>query len=441
VQERARAVEELYIAYPDHRDGKEVATGTYFRIAQLQGNTTFFPALRTLHLNTPDRRQNPLTLSHLPLFLSPTLTSITISHLGEDATGSLACFLIENSPGLLATLVLHSVELSPLLATSISQCWSLEIMDLTFRGLLECSSLQAVLSCPLLSNVRLNTRNIQYGGSQAVNEITADITWNIGGQIHLDGQINMIEDVMTATADRKMLGLTITLIESRDQQIVQHLLRHIAAQQASIMNFTINLRNALVIDASFLSSLVSADTFHEFRTLEFRGLAFQQLDQHLPQMLSHWQHIQHLSFGAPAGVTIARYISLASLKLVAQLCPNLSSLEAPFDSPGDTFDAPGGISDCFLSRKLLKLSLVAFDTSPYHYNNQPISPKIAQQVAHYIYALFPDLDDIKTHPSQKYRDDYWRLVAESYKLFQNFCRREFKELNDMRQRQLDGAGE
>jgi len=438
VQERAGVVEELRIAYPDHRDGKEVAAGTILRIAQLQGNTTFFPTLRTLDLNIPDGRKDPPALFHLPLFLSPTLTSITISHLGEDAAGSLACFLIGNSPGPLVSLVLHSVELSPLLATSISHCRSLEILDLTFRGLLEYASLQAVFSCPLLSRVKLDARNIQYGGSQAVNGITADIAWNIGGQIHLNGQINMIEDVITATADRKMLGLSITLIASHEDQI-QHLLQHIAAQQASITNIaiSINLENTLPIDASVLSALTSANTFHELRRLEFRGLSFQGLYQHLPQMALHWHHIQHLSFVTPAVRNAAGSINLATLKSVARSCPNLRSLEAPFDSLGTAFDPPGGISDCLLSHKLLRLS---FKESPCpYYSHLPIPPETTQRVARYIYALFPDLEVIETHACRKHSHDSWMPVAESYKLFQNFCRREFKELNDMRQ--LDGAGD
>jgi len=386
-------VEKLHITYLDRRDGKEISTGTYFRLSQLQPNETFFPALHTLHLNAPP--EHPLALSHLPLFLSPTLTSINISYLGEDAAGSLACFLLNNSAGPLASLVLRFVELSPLLATAISECRSLEILDLILRGPLEHFSLKTILSCPLLSNVKLDARGAQYGGSQATNAITVEIVWDDIGQIHLDGQINMMEDILTATGNQEMLGLAITLSGSRDQRTIQNLLQHIATQQPSIMNLTVNLASTLVIDASFLNSLISADTFHEFRRVEFRQLVFQHLDQHLPRMLSHWQHIQHLSFGAPVGVTMVRYISLASLKLVAQLCPNLSSLEVPLDPPSTAFDAPGGISDCFLSHKLLGLSLIAFDTGPYHHIHQPVSPKIAQQVAHYIYALFPDLTTSK----------------------------------------------
>ena len=442
MQERARAVEELRIAYPDHRDGKEVATSTYVRLARLQGNETFFPALRTLHLDTPDRLQKPPVLFHLPLFLSPTLTSVIISHLGEDAAGSLACFLIVNSPGPLASLVLHSVELSPLLATSISQCRSLETLDLIIGGPLDYSSLQAILSCPQLLTVKLNTKNAQYSGSQTVAITTPGPRMGDIGQIHLESQIRVVEDVITTTADRNMLGLAITLGESYDEEMIQNLLRRIAAQQASITNLTINLGYTFAIDASFLSSLISANTFHELRTLEFCGLAFQQINQHLPQMLTHWHHIQHLSFRTAADAT--GYISLAILKLVAQSCPNLSSLEALFDSPDTTFDAPGGISNCLLSHKLLRLTLNEFEPNPnpyYYYNHEPIPPEIVQRVARYIYALFPDLDDIETRACNMHDHDHWKPVADSYKLFQSFCRREFKEMNDIRQRQLDGAGD
>jgi len=436
VQECARAVEKLHIANPDLRDGIGIANSTYFQLGQLQGNTIFFPALRSLRLST-DKFQATAPLFHLPLFLSPTLTSITMSHFGEDAAGSLARFLAVNGSGPLASLTLHSFVLSPFLAASISQCVSLEILDLEVRGPLKYSSLKNVLSPPLLSNVKLNTKNAQY--TRAADAISDPHAGDIG-QIHLDGKIAMIQDVITATGDRNMQGLAIMLDGSNHEEMIQNLLRRIAAQQASIMNLTINLANTFVVDASFLSSLISANTFHELRTLEFRQLAFQQLDQHLPQMLSHWQHMQHLSFGTVAGPNVPNYISLASLKLVAQSCPNLSSLEAPFDSPGDTFDAPGGISSCFLSHKLLKLSLIAFDSGRVNRNHQPISDVIVQRVARYIYALFPDLDEIETHECKSHSDDFWRPVAESYKLFQSFCRREFKELNDMRQRQLDGAG-
>ena len=436
VQECARAVEKLHIANPDLRDGIGIANSTYFQLGQLQGNTIFFPALRSLRLST-DKFQATAPLFHLPLFLSPTLTSITISHFGEDAAGSLARFLAVNGSGPLTNLTLHSFVLSPFLAASISQCLSLEILDLKVRGPLKYSSLKNVLSPPLLSDVKLKTKNAQY--TQATDAISDPHAGDIG-QIHLDGQITMIEDVITATGNRNMRGLAITLGGYHDQETIQNLLQHIAAQQPSIMNLAIKLANTFVIDASFLVSLISANTFHELRTLEFRQLAFQQLDQHLPQMLSHWQHIQHLSFGIAAGANVPKYISLASLKLVAQSCPNLSLLEAPFDSPGDIFDAPGGISTCFLSHKLLKLSLIAFDSSRVNRNHQPISDVIAQRIARYIYALFPDLDEIETHECRSHSDDFWRPVAESYKLFQSFCRREFKELNDMRQCQLDGAG-
>jgi len=249
----------------------------------------------------------------------------------------------------------------------------------------------------------------------------------------------MVEDVITATADRNMLGLAITLGGSHDEQTVQHLLRRIAAQQASIMNFTIYLANTLVLDASFLSSLISAGTFHELRVLEFLGLAFRQLDQHLPQMLSHWLHIRQLSFGTVTDTTGS--ISLATLKLVAQSCPNLRTLEAPFESPGTTFDPPGGISGCLLSHKLLRLSFKEFDHPNPYYKHHPIPAETAQRVARYIYALFPDLEVIETHACHRHGHDHWMPVDESYKLFQSFCRREVRELNDMRQRQLDGAGD
>jgi len=434
-------VEKLHITYPDLQDGKEFASSTYLRLAQLQGNAAFFPGLQILYLNTPASRNDPMALFQLPLFLSPTLTSITISHLGEDAAGSLANFLLNNSAGPLASLILHSVELSPLLAISISECQLLESLDLTLRGPLEYSLLQVILSCPLLSNAKLNTQNAQY--TQTTNTITARNHIGEIGQIHLEGQIAMVEDVITATSDRNMLGLAIALHGLHDEQTIKNLLRRIAVQQASIVNLTINLANGfLVTDASFLASLASPDTFHGLQRLEFRELAFRQLDQHLPQILSHWKNIQHLSFGSTIGS-----ISLADLKLVAQSCPSLSSFAASFDSPGTTFDAPGGISDCLLSHKLLGLSLIPSDPEPnpnpnlFYYNYpspEPISEIAAQQVARYIYALFPDLEDIEYQWEGR---DYWRPVAESYKLIQGFCRREVRELNDMRQRQLDGAGD
>jgi len=155
-------------------------------------------------------------------------------------------------------------------------------------------------------------------------------------------------------------------------------------------------------------------------------------------MLSHWQHIRHLSFGTV--VDTIGSISLATLKLVAQSCPNLRIFEAPFDSAG-TFNPPGGISDCLLSHKLLELSFQEFEPSRSRNNHRPLSSETTQRVARYIYALFPDLDNIKTHACHLHGYDHWMPVAESYKLFQSFCRREFKELNNMRQHQLDGAGD
>jgi len=178
MQECARIVEKLDITSPDKQN---IADSTYFQLAQLQGSNTLFCSLKTLHIkNEPQYNKPPFALSHLPLFLSPTLRSITISHLEHDAAGSLARFLAVNCCGPLRSLTLHSFELSPLLATSISQCQSLETLDLIVKGQLNYSLIQSALSGPRLSNIKLNTKETNYIGLKSTpGQILQTIAWAI----------------------------------------------------------------------------------------------------------------------------------------------------------------------------------------------------------------------------------------------------------------------
>ena len=444
MQECARNVEKLHITSPDTRDNQTIADSTYFQFAQMQGSNTLFSSLKTLHIiNTPGYDETPFALSHLPLFLSPTLTFITISHLEHDAAGSLARFLAVNCCGPLRSLTLHSFELSPLLAASISQCQSLEILDLIVKGQLNCLSIHSALSAPRLSNIKLNTKETNYIGLKSTP--VADTGGNGVGEIehiHLEGHMEMVQDIITATAERNISGFTINL-NVKDGKVVHDLLQHISAQQASIMHLSVSnpfTRTysyetfATTLDASSFCDIISPNTFHELRRLEFHGLGFQQLDKHLPRMIIHWQHIEHLSFG-----TVTKKmgsITLATLKLVAEACPNLVFLEASFNPPGkDFFKASGDMSDWLLSHKLVRLSLLDYQSERSgfsSYSPGTIEVGVAQSVARYLYALFPDLKHVEAHD--------WRPVAEFYQLIQRFCRHEVKEMNDIRQRQLDGAG-
>ena len=441
MQECARIVEKLDITSPDKQN---IADSTYFQLAQLQGSNTLFCSLKTLHIkNEPQYNKPPFALSHLPLFLSPTLTSITISHLEHDAAGSLARFLAVNCCGPLRSLTLHSFELSPLLATSISQCQSLETLDLIVKGQLNYSLIQSALSGPRLSNIKLNTKETNYIGLKSTP--AADTAGDRVGDIEhilLGGQIGMVKDVITTTTERNISGFTINL-DIYDGKVVQDLFQHLSARQASIMHLSVSNplkqshpsyeQYATTIDASSFCDIISPSTFHELRRLEIHGLALQQLDKYLPRMVIHWQHIEHLSF---ARTDKTGSITLATLKLVAGACPNLVFFEASFNPPGkDFFESSSDMSDWLLSHKLVRLSLLDYQSERSVlslYSAGTIEVEVAQSVARYLYALFPELQHVGAHS--------WRSVAEFYQLIQRFCRREVRELNNIRQRQQDGAG-
>ena len=132
-------------------DDPKVHPSTYFRIAQLQ-TTALFPSLRHLHYNLDHR-----SISHIFLFLSPLLDSLTLFNIRGFENTIVGPFLATLSSQMLSRIVLRSgwisVDNFKKIIVRFKQLRSLELSDAV---IMSDSALWEVLgTLPSLANLTL----------------------------------------------------------------------------------------------------------------------------------------------------------------------------------------------------------------------------------------------------------------------------------------------
>jgi len=129
MQDYARAIEDINITPGPKFPSSAIAQTSYFRLAQLQGASPLFPNLFRLSIHDYN------SYSHIPMLLSPKLTSLTLSGLSEGGQASATSFMLMLGPQrTLSHLSLDGFSLSPVVLRAITGCGELNRMELTNVG-------------------------------------------------------------------------------------------------------------------------------------------------------------------------------------------------------------------------------------------------------------------------------------------------------------------
>jgi len=353
LQEYARAIEEISITDVRHHP-VAVAETTYFRLAQLQGATPLFPRLERLSiLETPSISQ-AIPYSVLPMFLSPALTSLSITGAGSShRTSAVASFLGMLEPqSTLAQISFDYFSLSPSILKAIIGCGGLSRLALTnVEGSIDQPSLHTLFSMPSLANITFKTKNLEYLASEPVETLLPGSTRQLS-ELHLAGPFALVSEwtkYFSGTCNLQGLHMEIiittndtasktastggkrksTYANPSSTEIDDFIKEAVPAWKRSLLTFEMILDRALddPLPPTFL------DTFSGFALLEKLTLlntSLRDINLAVQRNASHWPSLTYLHL--PRSSVICT-VSMKTLHHLTQHCRRLTFLRLLIQSP------------------------------------------------------------------------------------------------------------
>ena len=385
---------------------------TYVRIAQLQ-SSALFPCLRRLHCSLEDR-----FTSHIFLFLSPLLESLSLTEIGGFENTVVGPFLasLSSSPQMLSYIALDAGEISAdILKKSFvhfKQLRSLLLEDAVFMT--DFSLWEVLGTLPSLENLTLEANNPAYHPAHApensnsqsggLRYFAALESLRVTGSFFLvQHLLNFIDspclksiDVFTVfSTDRvrndhdhaeDLLAPSMTIVASKWSQSLMKLI--ISSEQ---------LRNGITHrNSRFLTSLTD---LHEIREFKLLGWTMEDNDDVVRRLAKSWPKLRTFILKLYLRPLNQTFVSLTTLRILADNCPELRYLHIPLDiSTIPPFD---DISSKSLHHKLKSLSL----GSPGRVHSPDQSMLQCQiQVARCLDLIFPYLETIYVH-----NVDWWGI--------------------------------
>lgn len=349
MQDYARAIEEISITNtPAHRPA--IAETTYIRLAQLQGPMALFPRLDRLSIHEiRSLPKAPISYSIMPIFLSPSLTSLNITGVGNSSRASaVASFLGMLGPqSTLARISLDYFSLSPAILKAIVGCGSLSHLSLTnVGGSINHPSLHALFSMPSLVSIIFHTI-LEYPASESVETLPGSTRLL---ELHLAGPFALISEWTKYFSGRcDLQGLVMNIITTDNtankggkRQSTQYAKPSFAEIDALIKEAIPPWKHSLVTFVMTLDyppqyALPSTflDAFSGFALLEKLALMnsiLRDINPAIQRNVSHWPSLRYLHL--PWSNVICT-VSMESLHHLADYCPHLVFLRLLIQSPED----------------------------------------------------------------------------------------------------------
>ncbi len=419
----AARVEELSISIPET---PTASNSVYFRLGELRdGNEPLFPSLTRLSITVSDQHD----LSHLTLFLSPSLKSLSIVNISTKARASLQLFLTMLNPNLLESIQLTSLELNPSLTSAILRSRNLRCIEFNaLRGSLNISDLESVLLLPTLKHYTVDANSISER-MLTTPPFPSYPSLSLE-ELHITGPPQFLLDLLNSIGDAAILSKIYCKISSRVRPL-DPFLEIVAVHHSQSLRQLIlscpdrwNTDTVVYLPKSPYDALKGLPLLEN---LEILGIPFEDVNDALCSLTPNWPHMKRLHLSLMAdGRGTGRLVSLPTLRVVAQSCPLLTDLQCPLEmkSPGGPF------SSYLLSHGLERLSPMGKNVR-YDSQKEEIFP-----VARYLYALFPRLEAITGHGST-ILNIQWKEVHDLMKMCQalNKSAREI----DASRASIDGA--
>ena len=358
MQKYARSIEEVSITCTP-QPSNAIAQTSYFRLAQLQGTSPLFPNIFRLSIDVTPSSSNFYT--HIPIFLSPKLTSLTLGRLGQGGQASATSFLLMLGPQrTLSHLSLDGFSLSPAVLKAITGCGELNKIELTnVGGTPTQPTLHTLFSMPSLINITFHTKNQVYSTSESVETLlpgSARLT-----SLRLTGPFKMLAEwtkyFSSSGCDLQTLSLEITkrIVErpgvrkggkcSRQYETtspaeIDTLIREaVTAWRQSLSNFQVESDHP--IHGALLPTFLDAFSgFNNLEILKVTDITLGDMNAALLRNMCYWPsltclHLPRVNFGE-----IDCTISMETLRHLAENCPRLTFLRVLMHNPKeDSFSA------------------------------------------------------------------------------------------------------
>ena len=323
----------VFVVTDNDYDDSLIHPSTYLRIAQLQ-SSALFPSLRHLIYRLEDS-----SVSHIFLFLSPLLDSISLINIRGFENTVVRPFLAALSSPTLRRIVLSSGQMSvDTFKTSIlhfKQLRSLELSDAVFMN--DFGLWKVLGTLPYLANLTLDidptchpahdeNSNSQSGDPKYFDALeTLSFTGSFFLIQHFLGFIDSpyleslslypVIDHLHENEPEDFLTPSMTIVASKWSQSLKKLI--IASTQ---------IQNSITHQNSKLLTLLSG--LHEIQSFSLLGWRMENYSDAVKRLAMSWPKLRYLG----KDPFNQNFISLSALRIIAENCPDLRRLHIQLDT-------------------------------------------------------------------------------------------------------------
>jgi hypothetical protein len=385
---------------PDLDNAPCVHPSTYIRIAQLLQSNPLFPSLRRLTFDMSEM----LITYNIFLFLSPRLESLELTSVNEEHT--IVAILANLSSQMLRRIVIHDGKMSADFLKSFAHFKQLRSLELSnFSN--DFTAWEVLGTLPSLANLTLNAadRTQAYSNrhhTHAAENSNSQTQSHSGGPNYFDA-LERLSVTGPFLFIQHLLGLidspclteikfylfstlnytehefdgdftpSMVIITSKWSQSLKNLVLDSSRRTAYMQCYTIS--NCLLL----LMGLHKMQTFHLTWNMK-------NMDDEVRRLVMSWPKLTSLHLSRSRAAT---FISLSTLRKIAENCPELRSLQIPLQYDTATFDASS--KSLYHNLEVLDVLIVSSKGAQ---PSTSTAMEYQNQVARYLDFIFPYLTSI-----------------------------------------------
>jgi hypothetical protein len=377
---------------PDLDNAPCVHPSTYIRIAQLLQSNPLFPSLRRL---TFDMSEMLITYS-IFLFLSPLLESLELTSVHEEHT-IVTPILANLSSQMLRRIVIHDGKMSADFLKSFSHFKQLRSLELSnFSN--DFTAWEVLGTLPSLANLTLNAKDHAHAAKNSNSQ-----TWSDSGgpkyfdaleRLSVTGPFLFIQHLLGFIDSPCLTEIKFYLLCESTSNYNEHefdddctpsMVIIASKWSQSLKNLVIGLSRKTAYRQCYTISncLLLLMDLHEMQTFHLTW-NMKNMDDEVRRLVMSWPKLTSLHLSRSRAAT---FIFLSTLRIIAENCPELRSLQIPLQYDTATFDASS--KSLYHNLEVLEVLIVSSKGA------QPSTAMEYQnQVARYLDFIFPYLTSI-----------------------------------------------
>ena len=357
LQYYSRRVKAFNIMYDDY--DPEVHPSIYVRLAELQSSAgALFPSLRRVHCYLEDR-----SISHIFLFQSPLLDSLSLTNIGGFENTVVGPFFatLSSSPQMLTRIVLDSGRMSvDFFKESIIHFKRLQFLSVEVF-MIDSSLWEILGTLPSLKTLTLKANDPEShpvhapensNSQSGLKYFTALEDLNITGSLFLiQHLLNFIDSPFL-----KSIGVYPCVNRVHNDSEREYDLGDVLTPFMTIVatKWSQSLTNLNISPMAGASGFVHRNSkfltlltdLHEIRGFHLLGCTTENNDEAARCMAKSWPKLKSLVLGVLRLPRNQTFVSLSTLRIIADNCPELHYLHIPLDisiiPPFDDFSTKNG---------------------------------------------------------------------------------------------------